>query len=192
MNQGLPIDEAISKANDLEREIRKLAAPVTLALKLAPNKTPFPGNRSEWNGFDRYDFEVDGKPVLVVVPKMATTGKPWVWEGEFFGHKPAPDVALLGKGFHVVYMSIPDMLGCPEAVDHWNVFYREIDFIFRTRRSPARRRRTPPADREEAGSCCSFCRPDQRAKGPPPSQPGPTAQVVVQTNPKGLKARPKV
>ena len=37
----------------------------------------------------------DGKNVLVVTPKQAAPGKPWVWHGEFFGHKPAPDIALL-------------------------------------------------------------------------------------------------
>ncbi|MCY2989883.1 MAG: prolyl oligopeptidase family serine peptidase [Planctomycetota bacterium] len=88
--------------------------------------SPFPGTRSTWQGYDRYDFQVDGKPVLVVVPKQAAAGKPWVWHGEFFGHKPAPDIALLGKGFHVVYLSVPNMLGCPAAVAHWNVLYREL------------------------------------------------------------------
>jgi pimeloyl-ACP methyl ester carboxylesterase len=86
----------------------------------------FSGKRSEWNGYERYDFEVDGKSVLVVAPKKPAPGKPWVWHGEFFGHKPAPDIALLGRGFHIVYMSVPDMLGCPEAVVHWNAFYREL------------------------------------------------------------------
>ena len=99
------------------------AAGQTTAADSAPN---FPGKRSEWNGYDRYDFEVDGKPVLVVTPKEAAPGRPWVWHGEFFGHKPAPDIALLGKGFHIVYMSVPDMLGCPEAVKHWNAFYKEL------------------------------------------------------------------
>lgn len=87
---------------------------------------PFPGQRSTWNGFDRYDFEVDGKPVLVVAPKQAAPGRPWVWHGEFFGHKPAPDIALLGRGFHVVYMRVPDMLGSPEAIAHWSAFYNEL------------------------------------------------------------------
>lgn len=91
------------------------------------SSTPqFPGKRSDWNGYDRFDFEVDGRPVLVVAPKQPASGKPWVWHGEFFGHKPAPDIALLGKGFHIVYMSVPDMLGCPEAVEHWNAFYKEL------------------------------------------------------------------
>ena len=87
---------------------------------------PFPGKRSEWNGYVRHDFEVDGKPVLVVAPKTPAPGRPWVWHGEFFGHKPAPDIALLGKGFHIVYMRVPNMLGCPRAVQHWNAFYMQL------------------------------------------------------------------
>ena len=35
----------------------------------AVTPAPFPGKQSDWNGFRRYDFEVDGKPVLVVVPE---------------------------------------------------------------------------------------------------------------------------
>lgn len=91
---------------------------------------PFPGKLSQWNGYDRYDFAVDGKNVLVVAPKQAAPGKPWVWHGEFFGHKPAPDIALLGRGFHVVYMSVPNMLGCPDAVAHWNKCYTELTGTF--------------------------------------------------------------
>jgi pimeloyl-ACP methyl ester carboxylesterase len=87
---------------------------------------PFPGKKTDWNGFDKYDFTVAEKSVLVVTPKQSATGKPWVWHGEFFGHKPAPDIALLEKGFHVVYMRVPDMLGCPEAVQYWNAFYQEL------------------------------------------------------------------
>ena len=87
---------------------------------------PFTGKTSEWNGFTRYDFQVDGKPVLVVVPKEPAAGRPWVWHGEFFGHKPAPDIALLKQGFHIVYMSVPNMLGSPKAVQHWNACYQEL------------------------------------------------------------------
>ncbi|HWL09231.1 MAG TPA: GDSL-type esterase/lipase family protein [Planctomicrobium sp.] len=87
---------------------------------------PFPGAKSEWNGFDRYDFEVAGKPVLVVCPKLVAEGKPWVWHGEFFGHKPLPDIILLKRGFHIVYMQVPDLFGAPVAVESWNAFYREL------------------------------------------------------------------
>lgn len=91
----------------------------------------FPGKQSDWNGFTRYDFEVDGRPVLVVTPKTAATGRPWVWHGEFFGHKPAPDIALLKRGFHIAYMSVPNMLGSPRAVAHWNAFYAEMTGKYR-------------------------------------------------------------
>ena len=87
---------------------------------------PFPGKTSQWNGFVRYDFAVGGKSVLVVTPKEPAKGRPWVWHGEFFGHKPAPDIGLLERGFHIVYMSVPDMLGSPEAVKHWDACYAEL------------------------------------------------------------------
>ncbi|MFN0197801.1 MAG: alpha/beta hydrolase family protein [Planctomycetaceae bacterium] len=90
-------------------------------------KTPaIPGARSTWNGYDRYDFEVDGKPVLVVAPQKPAAGLPWIWRGEFFGHRPEPDIALLGRGFHVVYMGIPDMFGAPQAVAHWDALHKYL------------------------------------------------------------------
>lgn len=98
----------------------------SVAAATAAEPAPFPGERNEWRGFTRYDFEVDGKPVLVVAPERAAAGRPWVWHGEFFGHKPAPDIALLKRGFHVVYMRVPDMLGSPKAVAHWNAFYKVL------------------------------------------------------------------
>jgi len=100
------------------------AKPPATATVAAPQ--PFTGRTSQWNGYTRYDFKVDGKPVLVVAPKTAAPGRPWVWHGEFFGHKPAPDIALLGKGFHIVYMGVPNMLGAPRAVQHWNEFYKVL------------------------------------------------------------------
>jgi len=89
-------------------------------------KGSFPGKQSQWNGFQRYDFEVGGKNVLVVAPDVVAPGKPWVWHGEFFGHKPAPDIALLKRGFHIVYLSVPNMLGSPRAVAHWNDCFAEL------------------------------------------------------------------
>ena len=86
----------------------------------------FPGRRGTWHGFERYDFAVDGQPVLVVVPRESAPGQPWVWHGEFFGHKPEPDIALLGRGFHIVYMKIPDLFGAPAAVAHWDAFYKVL------------------------------------------------------------------
>lgn len=88
----------------------------------------FPGKKTSWHGFDRYDFPVHGKNATIVAPKKERKGRPWVWHGEFFGHKPAPDIALLKDGFHIVYLRVPNLLGSPVAVEHWNQLYRELVF----------------------------------------------------------------
>lgn len=113
MAKGKPPAEVEPLAARLEREIQALASPL-------------PGKVSQWFEFDRYDFDVDGKPALVVVPRQEAKGRPWIWHGEFFGHKPAPDIALLGKGFHVAYLGVPNQLGSPDAVRSWNRFYEEL------------------------------------------------------------------
>jgi len=114
MAKGKSIEVAEAEARDAAAGLRLIS------------QAQFPGKRSRWFGFERFDFEVDGKSVLVVAPNVVAPGRPWAWHGEFFGHKPNPDLALLGRGFHVVYMSVPDMLGSPPAVGHWNALYREL------------------------------------------------------------------
>lgn len=131
---GLPLEEATAKAKELDAKARAAAKgppgttdkPARDGAATEPVAPPFPGARSAWNGFDKYDFDLNGRKALVVVPKQAAPGRPWVWHGEFFGHKPAPDIALLGRGFHIAYLGVPNMLGCPEAVRLWDGFYHEL------------------------------------------------------------------
>lgn len=137
MSKGKPIAEAIAEAAKLTDEITAISQPTKLALTLKPSEAPFPGKKSDWHGFDRYEFPVAGNTASVVVPKKAAAGNPWVWHGEFFGHKPAPDIALLGHGFHIVYLSVPNMLGSPEAVSHWNTLYRELTRRYGFNNKPA-------------------------------------------------------
>lgn len=109
--------------------MNRLAVPIII-LALLQVRSPaqdWPGDRSDWNGFARFDFQVNDRPVLVVTPSEPASGRPWVWHGEFFGHKPAPDIELLRRGFHIVYTRVPDMLGCPDAVAHWNQVYAELN-----------------------------------------------------------------
>jgi lysophospholipase L1-like esterase len=114
MAAGRAVAEALGETAPLARGIFEAA------------DLSIPGRCSVWHGFVRHDFEVDGKPVAVVSPRVEAPGRPWLWQAEFFGHKPEPDIALLGRGFHVVYMALPDMLGGPEAVAHWNILYKEL------------------------------------------------------------------
>ena len=87
---------------------------------------PFEGKKSSFHGFDRFDFDFEGKPAIVVIPKEASPGRPWVWRARFFAHKPEVDIALLQKGYHVVHLDTGNLFGGPEAVRRWNRFY---DFL---------------------------------------------------------------
>lgn len=82
--------------------------------------------KSDWNGYERLDFEVDGRPCLLVRPQKAAEGAPWIWRTEFFGHEPQADLALLDRGWHVAYMQVSDMYGAPAALDHMDRFYDEL------------------------------------------------------------------
>ncbi len=83
----------------------------------------FPGQKTQWNGFDRYDFKLDGRDAIVVTPKKPAPGRPWIWRARFFGHEPGADIALLQHGFHLVYIDVVELFGNSQAVAHWNAFY---------------------------------------------------------------------
>jgi len=121
MNQGLPLPEAQAQAAQLDQRIHELAA-----AKSTSKAAPFPGNKSRWREFDRYDFKVNGKPAIVVAPKQALPGKPWIWRGEFFGSFANADAALVAKGFYLAYLRVPDLFGSPAAFTYWNAFYKEL------------------------------------------------------------------
>lgn len=127
---GLPLPEAEAKAAVFDAQARRLA-------KSKVREIVIPNQTGEWNGYPKHELAIVGWPVTVVAPKAAAPGRPWVWHGEFFGHKPAPDIALLGKGFHIVYMKINDMLGSPPAVALWNQCYAELTSKYELSARPA-------------------------------------------------------
>jgi len=102
-------------------------APIVAEGAEPASETPtFSGAKTTWNGYDRYDFVVDGRRCCVVVPRTTAEGKPWIWRARFFGHQPQADLALLAKGFHLVYIDVGGLFGSPKAVAHWNAFYRYL------------------------------------------------------------------
>ncbi len=106
-------------------KLRTLLA-LLLALIVGPSLPAAEPKRSAWQGFERLDFQVDGRDGLLVLPKTAATGKPWIWRTEFFGHEPQADIALLGHGFHVAYLNVQNMYGAPIALDHMDRFYEHL------------------------------------------------------------------
>ena len=99
-----------------------IAAP----LHAEPVSATFPGKQSLWEGYARFDFPVDGVNVIVVTPKQAAAGNPWVWRAEFFGHQPNTDIALLGRGFHIVHVAVGNTFGCPDAMKHFDAAYQVL------------------------------------------------------------------
>ena len=96
----------------------------------------FPGDKADYHGYDRFDFTLDGCAALVVTPKSAATGNPWIWRAEFFDHRPETDLALLEKGFHLAYIHVGNTFGCPSAMAHWQVFYKELTEKYGLSRKP--------------------------------------------------------
>jgi pimeloyl-ACP methyl ester carboxylesterase len=81
------------------------------------------GTEGNFHGFTQYSFEVDGIESMIVVPKTAAKGKPWIWRARFYGHQPQFDIAMLERGYHLAYSSVANLYGSPTAVSHWNSFY---------------------------------------------------------------------
>ncbi|MDD5708369.1 MAG: GDSL-type esterase/lipase family protein, partial [Kiritimatiellae bacterium] len=103
----------------------------------AGDRIRFPGPKTDYHGFDRHDFTVEGRKAIVVVPKKELPGRPWIWRAEFFYSFPGVDLALLEKGFHLGFISVGNTYGSPDALAHWDVFYREMTQKYRLSKKPA-------------------------------------------------------
>jgi pimeloyl-ACP methyl ester carboxylesterase len=129
MPAGLPIDEAKAKAVRIDAEIQNIL------LKLP---RLFPGTRTDYHGFNRYDFDVDGTRAVVVTPHevVPNSNLPWIWRAEFFDHRPELDLALLARGYHLVYIEVGNTFGAPSAMKHWDAFYRLLTTRYGLSRKP--------------------------------------------------------
>jgi len=86
-------------------------------------KLGLPTKQGEFHGFERLDFSFQEQSCIVVKPKLTATGRPWIWRARFFGHEPQADLALLERGFHLVYCDVAGLYGAPRAVALWDGFY---------------------------------------------------------------------
>jgi len=83
---------------------------------------------SEWHGYRRLDFVVEGRPALLICPAKAAPGRPWVWRAEWFGdrHAPQASLELLARGWHLAYMNATDLYGAPPAMRLFDAYYRRV------------------------------------------------------------------
>lgn len=115
--EALPLEQALQEAEIRLPAIRDAAAQEGGA---SDERT------SAWHGFERTDYVREGRPCLIVRPKQAVSGRPWIWRTEFFGHFPAADLELLRRGWHVAYAKLSDLYGSPEAIELMEDFRADI------------------------------------------------------------------
>jgi lysophospholipase L1-like esterase/pimeloyl-ACP methyl ester carboxylesterase len=99
----------------------------TLNAKKDENFDVFKGLKSltkdSFYGYECTAFKLKGRDCKVVKPKWSAIGHPYIWRARFWGHEPQADIALLERGFHVVYCDAAELLGNPEAIALWDDFY---------------------------------------------------------------------
>ncbi len=94
---------------------------------LGAEPASFPPPSSDYRGFAKHTFVAEGQHLLVVEPKEAAAGRPWIWRCEFFDHEPQGDLALLALGWHVVHASdAAGHFGGPAGVAAWETCYRVL------------------------------------------------------------------
>ncbi len=114
----------------------------------APVFVSFTGDKTNWHGFDRYDFAMSDdssiQPVtaapeegngfkhkeherrcIVVVPKTNAPGNPWSWRGCYWDHQPQTEVELLRRGFCIAYIEAGPDLRPDKMWDAWYAFLTE-------------------------------------------------------------------
>ena len=85
---------------------------------------------TKWRGYDRVDFDLEGKQGWVVFPRTFAKGRPWIWRAEFFEDFDMADMELLKNGYARAYYRQNDMYGCPDAVNGMRRFQAFITHIF--------------------------------------------------------------
>ena len=79
---------------------------------------------SSFYGYRQLVFPMEGgRQCTVVRPWRTAASHPYAWRGEFFGHEPQTDLALLARGYHIVYVNAQNLFGSPRAMAIWEQFH---------------------------------------------------------------------
>jgi hypothetical protein len=92
----------------------------------------FPGSKSIWKGFARYDFEFEGRECRIVCPDKPAAGNSWIWNARFPNWHTDIDSILLSSGLFVTYINTDEFNGSPEGVGvyHDILSKGKIDLLF--------------------------------------------------------------
>ncbi|HTO95044.1 MAG TPA: G-D-S-L family lipolytic protein, partial [Bacteroidota bacterium] len=87
------------------------------------SRTGIRGELGNFFGYECTKFTFREREARIVRPKRPAPGCPWIWRARFWGHEPQTEIALLERGFHVVYCDASELFGNDEAVALWDSFY---------------------------------------------------------------------
>ena len=68
-------------------------------------------SQSDWHGFQKQSFALDGDPGFVVIPNIAAPGKPWIWRTSFPDLHAEVDRELVRNGYHLGFLNVVKSLG---------------------------------------------------------------------------------
>lgn len=69
--------------------------------------------KSEWNGFQRLDFEFKGRSAILICPNKPICDNKWLYKTEYFGAFPSLEIAMLNKGYYLAHLQNKSRW-CPE------------------------------------------------------------------------------
>lgn len=120
----------------IRHSLTALLAVCYLTLLTSSLFADFPGTKSSWNGFDCFNFQIDGRPARVVCPKEPADGNPWVWRAVFFGHEPQTEIAMLSHGWYVAWIGTSDLCGSPKCTAERTLLYELLTKEFKLNPKP--------------------------------------------------------
>lgn len=87
------------------------------------DKIDGPKKYSSFHGYKCADFVFNNRNCKIAQPRQPATGHPWLWRARFWGHEPQTDIALLERGFHIVYCDVVELMGNAACIEIWDKFY---------------------------------------------------------------------
>lgn len=86
------------------------------------------GQSTQWKGFEKLEFNFEGRSARLIKPHTAAEQRPWIWRAHFPDWHTDMDSILLSRGFHVAYINTNNLYGHPIAMQVWDRFY---DFLLK-------------------------------------------------------------
>ena len=78
--------------------------------------------KTDWNGFEKWDFIFEGKKAILVVPDQPDEKKRWLFKTEYFGAFPDFELEMVKRGFFLAYVENTTRWCLPEDTDRQAAF----------------------------------------------------------------------